>query len=214
MLIIPAINEIKFPEILKKILRAGDFGAEWVHIDVADGQFTGNALWNNPEDLSSLKDKNIKIEVHLMVQNPEAVIGQWITAGVRRIIVHIEALQDFTSIQEQCLRAGVELVVALNPDTSVERLTNIATISRVLVLAVQPGRAGQMFRNDQLDKVRFLRTHYSNVTISVDGGVALDNALPIQAAGADILISASAIWSSDDPAMTYRNFQQLCAGSN
>lgn len=214
MLIIPAVNETVFQEVADKISRAERFGATWIHLDVTDGQFASPALWNNPEDLVSLKNRNIKIEVHLMIQNPEEVLVHWLSSGVQRIIVHIEALRDFARVHEQCLRAGVELVIALNPDTPAQQFAHTSAAAHVLVLAVPPGRAGQLFREDQLDKIRFLRTQYPDVTLSVDGGVTPDNALQIQAAGADILISASAIWASGNPETAFHHFQQLCAGSN
>ena len=225
MIVIPAINETSFVEVGKKMRQAEEFGASWVHLDVSDGKFTPNLLWNNQADMSkveSLKSK-VKFEVHLMVKNPEEALDGWLDAGVKRVIIHIEAI-DITrlnlvnevqprviqSMRRRCDSAGVEIFLACSPETSIEELLKYKDdVDGFLILAVTPGNACQKFKEDQLEKIRSLREKFPNVKIEVDGGVNLENALAIKNAGADILVSASAIWDSENPSASYKKLSEL-----
>ena len=204
MNVIPAINEIDFEEIKKKILAAESFGAEWVHLDIADGKFTPNLLWNSPKDLDSLHLKpltlNLNIEVHLMVENPEDVLEDWLVSGIKRIFIHYESMSDFRAIKERCGEAGVELGLAIGPHIPVEGLFEYKRkVSYFLILAVEPGISGQKFQENQLEKIKLLRKEFPGAKIEVDGGVNIGNAFDIKQAGADILVSASYIWNSKNP---------------
>ena len=204
MQIIPAINEIDFEEIKKKILAAESFGAEWVHLDIADGKFTPNLLWNSPKDLDSLYLKpltlNLNIEVHLMVENPEDVLEDWLVSGIKRIFVHYETISDFGAVKDRCKKAGVELGLAIGPHIPVEGLFEYKRkVSYFLILAVEPGISGQKFQENQLEKIKLLRKEFPGAKIEVDGGVNIGNAFDIKQAGADILVSASYIWNSKNP---------------
>ncbi len=212
MQVIPAINETDFPEIEKKIMSAAEFGAEWIHLDVSDGRFTGNKLWNNAFDLRDFlitnKDIKVKFEAHLMVADPETDAGNWIDAGVKRIVVHAETVRNIRVISDRCRHFDVELFIAGNPDTPVEKLLEYRELADgFLVLAVKPGKAGQKFMEDQLKKIRLLRAQAPDAKIIVDGGVNFENALQIKSAGADMLVAASAIWESGNPADNYRKLQ-------
>ena len=214
MIVIPAINETDFEEIKKKIKAAEELGAGWVHLDVADGKFTKNKLWNNPKDLETLRttayDLRTNLEVHLMVQNPDEVLDSWLDAKVKRVIVHSESVQDLDVMKMKCVAFGVELFLAIKPDMPVERLFSYEGVTDgFLILAVNPGLAGQKFQESQLKKIRTLRQKFPNAKIEVDGGVSADNAKAIKSAGADILVSASAIWDSENPKETYKNLQSL-----
>ncbi|MDP3729436.1 MAG: hypothetical protein Q8R26_01615 [bacterium] len=215
MQVIPAINVTNFDDVQLRLRTARDVGAEWAHIDVADGTFTENALWQNAKQLqASGWGSQINIEVHLMVSNPDEVIGKWLATGVKRVIVHVEAAQNIEALRKQCEEVGVEFVLALNPDTPVEYcLAHMHTIRHILVLAVTPGKAGQVFRDDQVPKIKFLRDKVSqigaHVTIEVDGGVNAKNAAAIKLAGADIIVSASYIFGSNDPKKAYKTLSEL-----
>jgi ribulose-phosphate 3-epimerase len=214
MIIIPAINETEFKEVKKKIKAAVDFGAEWVHLDVSDGKFTRNALWKNPADLRESefgsKESGMKIEVHLMVQNPDEVLDEWLDAKVKRIIVHSESIKDIDVIKMKCVAFGVELVIAIKPDTPVEHLFKYeGDASGFLILAVNPGLAGQKFKEDQLEKIKALRQKFPSAKIEVDGGVNLETALKIKEVGADILVSASYIWNNENPKEVYQQLKNI-----
>lgn len=210
-MVIPAINETELSEIARKMQRAAGFGATWVHIDVSDGRFTQNKLWNDASALAGTKPpKGVAIEVHLMVENPDDALDDWLDAGVRRIIVHVEAAKDLAIMKEKCALFGVELFLAANPDTSAETLVaHRGEADGFLVLGVIPGLSGQALRPGQREKVAFLREHAGNATLEIDGGVNAANASTLHAAGADILIAASAIWNDPEPERAFKHLQSL-----
>ncbi len=211
MQIIPAINETVFTEIARKMQRAAGFGSTWVHIDVSDGRFTANQLWNAPAELAGARvPKGVAIEVHLMVEHPDEVIDEWLDAGVRRIIVHVEAIADLAIMKEKCALFGVELFLAANPDTRAETLlAHRENVDGFLILGVIPGKSGQEMRSGQEAKVAFLREHMKGGTIEIDGGVHAANAAALHAAGADILVAASVIWNDPDPERAFKQLQTL-----
>lgn len=214
MTVIPAINETDFDEIKNKIKAAQEFGSEWVHLDVADGKFTKNVLWNNPKDLENLRATGYELrtnfEVHLMVQNPDEVLDDWLDVKVKRVIVHLESVKDLDVMKMRCIAFGTELFLAIKPETPVERLFSYeGAADGFLVLAVNPGLAGQKFQENQLEKIKALRQKFPGAKIEADGGVNLGNASKIKEAGADILVSASHIWSSEDPQKAYFDLFKL-----
>lgn len=216
MNVIPAINETDFEEIKKKILLAKSFGADhadggasWVHLDVADGTLTPNETWNNPADLKLLNPKpstlNPKLEIHLMVSDPDYIIKRWLDCGVKRIFIHYESSKDILGMKDECQKAGIELGLAIGPQIPVEGLFEYKNkIRSYLILAVNPGLAGQEFQPNQLDKIRLLREKMPDAKIEVDGGVGMKNAYEIRQAGADTLVSASYIWNNKNPNTAYR----------
>jgi len=220
MLVIPAINETEFSEVLEKINIVSKF-SRWVHLDVVDGKFAPNITLNNPDDLKAVKpESKPDIEIHLMMENPEAAIKNWVSAGVKRIIISLEALlnigkSDLTNIT-QFLEVGLpkfEIGLAINPETPVENLIPFISINQrpikfVLVLGVDPGLAGQKFKDNILEKIKFLKTYYPGVIIEADGGINPETAKLIKEAGADIIVSASYIWENQNPERAY---QELAA---
>ena len=132
MQIIPAINCEDFECVKAKLQKAADFlpAGGWVQLDIADGKFTKHKTWNSPLALSSLIShlSSLNIEVHLMVENPLEMINDWVEAGVKRIIVHLEAFaveqSDFLKLRNR-REAGlpkVEIGLAINPKTSVKKV--------------------------------------------------------------------------------------------
>ncbi len=215
MLVIPVINCPDFKCVREKINKAIELGAEWVHIDVADGKFAKTKTWDNPEDLNSLGDElgDLKLEIHLMVLEPQAVIGDWLRCGASRIIVHFEALGDLPTqaglpaqaggwevICDKIEREGGELGLALNPETPTYVLTPyLKAVSLVQLLAVEPGPVGQKFNPVIVEKLRELKQREPDLTVEIDGGVNLETAKLVREAGADIIVSASYIWGSENP---------------
>lgn len=229
MQIIPAINCENFECVKEKLQKAAEF-SDWAQIDIADGKFTPHKTWNNPEELVQLQTTNYKLqtnlEIHLMTENPLATIDDWIKAGMRRIIVHYEAIckeaarnenNDETDIinflLEKCVNKGVELGLAINSTTPVEEIIyHLDRVRFIQLLAVNPGLAGQQFQAITLRKIEFLKelnNNYSNVIIEVDGGINLEIAKMCKEAGADILASASYIWSSEHPEIALKELQNI-----
>lgn len=212
MLVIPAINESSFEEVKNKIELAAEFSA-WVHIDVADGKFTPSVTWNNPEELLGLGEKlsETKLEIHLMVVEPQAIVEDWLRTGVERVIVHEETLEDnWSMICSKVDAYGADLMLAIAPETPVEKLVPyLESVSLIQFLAVSPGPAGQALNNVVLEKMRFLKGKAPHIEIEIDGGINLETAKMVKNAGADIVVSASYIWKSTDPKETFGKLTKI-----
>jgi len=219
--IIPAVNAIDWRTVEERI-KLVEPHVRWVHLDVADGTFTANMLWNNPADLKNLKT-TLKLEVHLMVKNPEAVIDDWIASGAKRIIVHVEAMRDFDEIKRKCDAAKVFLMLAITPETSWTILVPYMRRHAVSfqILAVHPGVSGQQFIDDSTgslqapsyiessyEKIRRIREQCSYCDIEVDGGVKIGIAKKCREAGANLFSAASAIYSQPDIAKAIEDLKK------
>ncbi|OHB20574.1 MAG: hypothetical protein A3J67_00340 [Parcubacteria group bacterium RIFCSPHIGHO2_02_FULL_48_10b] len=209
-MIIPSINARDFEEVRNKIRRIESY-AEWVHLDITDGRFTKHVTWNNPNDLKTFQS-SVKLEAHLMVENPEGVIPEWIAAGVKRILFHIEATSNPREILEGCRRHDVEVVAAIGTETPAELLLPYAhNFTMVLFLTVAAGPSGQEFYEDSLERINFLRQHNKTVTIEVDGGINLETAKRAKVAGANIFVSGAYIFSRPDPIEAMKELENAIA---
>ena len=217
MQLIPAINTISFGEAERQIKQAAEF-SNWIHIDVVDGVFAPNVTWGAPEELKLLVASGqplvANFEIHLMVENPEQVLKSWLEAGLpnealakagaKRIIVHLEAMQDPAYILETCKNYEAEAMLAINPETPTDNLMPyLHEFKYCQTLAVSPGLAGQQFQKPVLEKIKFLRQKFPDVKIEVDGGINLETAKLCKDAGADIIVSASYVFGSPDPKGAY-----------
>ena len=206
MQIIPAINATSYAGAKKQIEQATQF-AEIIHIDVVDGKFAQNVTWGSPEELKTF---TADFEVHLMVDNPESVIEDWLKIGVKRIIIHLEAMTDPVYILETCEHYDAEAMLAINPGTEVEKLLpHTDEFKSFQLLAVNPGLAGQKFQRSIINKIEFLREKAPNAKIEVDGGINAETGELAKEAGADILVSASYIFESKNPKKTYEQLKNL-----
>ncbi|MBI2515140.1 hypothetical protein HYV91_03100 [Candidatus Wolfebacteria bacterium] len=219
MKVIPAINCADWRCIKNKIFAAAKF-ADWVQIDVADGKFTDYKTWNRPSDLQlTTNDLRLNIEIHLMVQNPERVIKDWIKAGAKRIVVHLEAIdtRKFSRIWPQISQMA-EIGLAINPETVVDKLSaylqpttnDQQPITKFIqLLAVHPGKSGQKFDKRIPAKIKFLKKYFPNVKIEVDGGINLETAKVCKKAGADIIVAGSYIFDDSNPAKAYKQLTRV-----
>jgi len=207
--IIPVINvktKQKFEEELRQLSNfSGIF-----QLDIADGKFTAWKNWNVPEDIKRIKGLRQKFEVHLMVQNPEVVVPIWLETKPKRIIVHHEAIKDFSSLLKICQANKVELGLGLNPETPIEVFKDyFRKINFVLMLCVDPGPSGQKFQWYVLDKIKALRKKYPNLNIEVDGGINEEILPEILQSGANYFAIGSAIFTSDKPKEKLMTLRQL-----
>jgi len=208
---LPSINVKNFSEFKKRLKAVQALGADWAHLDIADGKFTKIKLWNNPKELKVKSSKlKVNLEAHLMVKNLDTVLKDWLAAGVKRVIVHVESAKDILAILKQCQAKKAELALALNPDTPAGRILPYKNlVKQVLVLAVQPGPAGQRFKASQLKKIKSLRQKMPGVKIEVDGGINLKTAKLCKKAGAEMLVSAAYIFGSENPRAAYRQLRRI-----
>src|SRR3989344_1487344 len=185
MEIIPSVNCPDISCVRERFEQIVSFGASWAHVDVSNGTFAPPVTWNNPHELIS--NSKLNIEVHLMVQEPEKFVPDWVQAGARRIILQVEM------IDRERLYEILEMVHA---DCEV-------------CLAVSPGLSGQKFQHDTLDKIRVLLREDVDVLVEIDGGVTPDVARLAYEAGARVAVSSSYIFTSSDPNLAYARLSSI-----
>lgn len=206
--IIPSINARTFEEVQERITKIEPF-VEWCHLDVTDGVFSTHPTWREPEDLTRLAT-TLRIEAHLMVEEPERVIDEWLVKPVTRIIVHAEAVKNMPLLIKKCQDAGIQIGLAIRPDTSWEALMPwAAQVNLVQLLAVNPGPSGQKMDIGTADKLAHLRHECPDCIIEIDGGVTLETGRAIARQGANILVVGSALWGASDIGHTIEEFKQL-----
>lgn len=195
--IIPAINAKGFKELQNKIKLIEPY-AKWIHLDVADGIFTPNKTWRNPGDLLKVKDPP-KIEVHLMVNSVDSIIKNWLIPPVKRIIFHLEGARNADLIITKIKAAKKEAGISANPETRADKLKPYFNkVKFFQILGVNPGEAGQKFQKKVLSKVGFVRRNCKDCIIEGDGGMKIGIAKETARAGANLIVSASAIFDKPD----------------
>lgn len=210
MEVIPAINcAIKDTGCVREKVRVAERFSEWIHLDVADGRFTFNKTWGDAGEWIGLASK-LKLEVHLMVEEPEKVAREWLDAGAKRLIIHAETISKETSEEIIALAKnyGAEVMLSFSPETGLEKAADyLDSFSEFQILAVHPGLPAQNFLPLVLGKVKALRGKYPGAKIEVDGGINSDTGARAKGVGADILISASYIFGNINPKSAYENLR-------
>ena len=201
--IAPSILAADFTRLGEEIAKVEAAGADLLHVDVMDGHFVPN-LTIGPPVIKAIKAvTKLPLDVHLMVEQPDALLPDFIDAGSDNLTVHVEACRHLHRTIQSIKDAGVRASVVLNPATSLHALDEILPeVHMVLLMSVNPGFGGQRFLPATLDKIRALRARIGErqlpVDIEVDGGVKADNAADICAAGADVLVAGTAIFGQPD----------------
>ena len=212
--IAPSILSADFARLGEEIRAAEDAGAHLLHVDVMDGHFVPNITIGPPVVESIRKITRLPLDVHLMIEDPDRYLKDFISAGADILTVHYEATVHLHRSVQAIREGGIRAGVSINPATSVWTLENIlADVDVVHVMSVNPGFGGQEFIPGTLDKLRLLRKKISDAgyptLIEVDGGVKLGNAKEIAAAGADILVMGSAFFKSGNYASTMEKLNGL-----
>ena len=201
--IAPSILAADFARLGEEIAAVEAAGADLLHVDVMDGHFVPNLTIGPPVIKAVKAVTQLPLDVHLMVEHPDALLSDFIDAGSDNLTVHVEACRHLHRTVQAIKDAGVRASVVLNPATSLHALDEILPeVHMVLLMSVNPGFGGQRFLPATLDKIRALRTRVRerqlSVAIEVDGGVKADNAAEICAAGADVLVAGTAIFGQPD----------------
>ena len=197
--IIPAILAKDEKELRRKI-ESVDGLCEMVQIDVMDGKFVDNATWADPERFGKMP-LPLPYEVHLMVKDPLARLDAWSLAGCERVLIHAESVDDLAEALRVAKSYGMEAGISINPETPVSDIEDaVAEADVVQVMGVHPGWMGQAFQEVAIKKVEELREKFPELLIEVDGGVAVGIARRLAEAGADRLVSGSAVFNSGAPA--------------
>ena len=214
VIVSPSVLSADFGNLQRDIEMLNRSEAEWIHIDVMDGVFVPNISFGFPL-LSAIRKHTAKVcDVHLMITNPQSYIQQFRDAGADVITIHYEAVTHLDSIIHQIKKTGAKAGVALNPSTPVSVLKEVIhLIDVVLIMTVNPGFGGQKFIPYAVNKVRecksLIAQSNSSAIIEVDGGVGLNNAGELIAAGANVLVAGNAVFATPDPVETIHQIKHI-----
>ncbi|MGD9852056.1 MAG: ribulose-phosphate 3-epimerase [Nitrospirales bacterium] len=211
-LIAPSILSADFGRLAEAVQKVEAAGADWIHVDVMDGHFVPNLTIGPPVVEAIRKATTLPLDVHLMMTNPDSFIQEFAEAGATILTVHVEACPHLHRTLQSIKEHGVKAGVSLNPGTSASSLDQVVgEVDLVLVMSVSPGFGGQKFIPSSLEKIRRVRAMIhesgSSAYLEVDGGVKEDNAGAILKAGADVLVSGSAIFGSPDMTATINHMR-------
>jgi ribulose-phosphate 3-epimerase len=206
-LVAPSILSADFARLAEEVAAVERGGADLLHIDVMDGHFVPNLTVGPPIVEAVKKVTKLPLDVHLMITNADAFISEFAAAGADYLTVHVEACPHLHRTVQSIKERGVKAGVTLNPATPINSLEEIlADVDLVLIMSVNPGFGWQKFIPSVLNKIAAARAMLdrikSQALLEVDGGVKVDNAGQVLAAGADVLVAGSAIFSSRDYAAT------------
>lgn len=210
----PSILSADFARLGEQVEEISRAGCGYIHVDVMDGHFVPNISFGAPVMKSLDKLRTAPYDVHLMIEEPDRYIEDFVTEKTEFIVVHQEACRHLHRTLQHIRSCGVRCGVALNPATPVSVLGCILDqVDLVLVMSVNPGFGGQKFIPSALEKIRQLARLRSEkgygYLIEIDGGVTLDNAAEICRAGCDILVAGSAVFRAEDLGRQVAAFQEI-----
>jgi ribulose-phosphate 3-epimerase len=199
----PSILSADFSQLGNEIKRLEEGGADLIHVDVMDGHFVPNLTIGPPVIKALKKNCSIKFDVHLMISPVHKYIDAYADAGADIITIHPEATDDLSASIKKIKDLGKKVGVSLNPETKVSIIKDhLEQIDLVLIMSVNPGFGGQKFMPEVLDKIKELKNIQKeqniDFDIEIDGGINFENSKMAIEAGANILVSGTTIFKSNN----------------
>jgi ribulose-phosphate 3-epimerase len=214
VIVSPSVLSCDFANIQRDVELINSSDADWFHVDVMDGVFVPNISFGFPVISAIRKHARKTLDVHAMIQNPDAYIDTFAEVGTDMLTVHFEACTHLHRTIQRIKSTGMKAGIALNPHTPIHLLEHVINdLDLVLVMSVNPGFGGQTFIPSTITKVRQLKdmieSSQAHALIEVDGGVNLETGALLVEAGADALVAGNFVFNSVDPVQTIRTLKNL-----
>jgi ribulose-phosphate 3-epimerase len=201
--IVPSILSADFARLGEEVRSIEQAGADLIHFDVMDGHLVPNLSFGIPVLEAVRKITSLPLDVHLMIDNPERYLDQFVHAGADSISVHAEVCDHIPAIADRMHQLGIRAAIAINPETEPTRVLEAARhLDMILVMSVHPGFGGQSFIPESVSKLGAIRRELGQqgveIDVEIDGGIKVENIRLVAEAGANVFVSGSGIFGHSD----------------
>ena len=210
--IAPSILASNFSKLNDEVLSIEKAGADFIHLDIMDGHFVPNLSFGPPIIKSLRNLTKLPFDVHLMVSNPDTLLGEYVNAGANIITVHVEACNHLARTLNYIKSKGCKAGVAINPHTDIQFIENvIEDLDLILIMTVNPGFGGQKFIKSMFKKISLVKEIISSrdIFLEVDGGITKENSKEVIDAGANVLVAGTSVFKTNQKTTYKMNIDSL-----